>query len=95
MSGFSIEKKMDENDVARMLADERVRREVDCILVELALNEDINQVLPCDENSRIKGAYAHFNDAIFEHDGSARRRNKLRFAAAAIIGMLINTEWGK
>ena len=46
--GFSIEKKMDENDVERMLADGRVGCAVQNILVELARAEQLHPVWPAD-----------------------------------------------
>ena len=93
MSGFSIEKKMDGNDVERMLADERVRKEVDCILVELARAEQLHPVWPKVELDGVHIAGDQLLKAIFADGGSERRRRKLRTTAAMCIRQLIKTEW--
>ena len=93
MSGFSIEKKMDENDVARLMADERVREEVNCILVELARAEQLHPVWPKVDLDGVHIAGDQLLEAIFADGGSERRRRKLRTTAAMCISQLIKTEW--
>ena len=92
MSGFSIEKKMDEIDVARMLADKRVRRELNCILVELARAEQLHPVWPDNDGEAVDIIEEQLIDAVFVgHPGEARTR-KIRSTAAVCIRYLINTE---
>ena len=93
MSGFSIEKKMDENDVERMLADERVRKEVDCILVELARAEQLHPVWPSGDDDGFGIIDAQFEAVLWADSGSDRQRHKLHATAAMCIRYLINTEW--
>ena len=95
MSGFSIEKKMDVIDVARMLADERVRKELNCILVELARAEQLHPVWPEDEASGLGIIDAQFEAVSWANSGSDRQRHKLHATAAMCIRQLINTEWKK
>ena len=95
MSGFSIEKKMDENDVARLMADERVRKEVDCILVELARAEQLHPVWPKSEDAGLEIISAQFEAVSWANFSSERLRHKLHATAAMCIRQLINTEWKK
>ena len=95
MSEFSIEKKMDEIDVARMLADKRVRRELNCILVELSRAEQLYPVWPEDELKGVHIAANQILEAICADRGSERRRHKLHTTAAMCIRQLVNTELDK
>ena len=92
---FSIVKKMDENDVARLMADERVRKEVDCILVELARAEQLHPVWPENDSEAVSIIEDQLIDAVFVgHPGEART-HKIRSTAAMCIRYLISTEWEK
>ena len=92
MSGFSIEKKMDEIDVARMLADKRVRRELNCILIELTRAEQLHPAWPADEADGLGIIDAQFEAVSWANSGSERQRHKLHATAAMCIRQLINTE---
>lgn len=102
MTTFSIEKRMDELDIAKMLEDERVPEAINDILLAIAIDEHTRPLWPEFPMDQMYAILNEWKDTMLaardfkQGDLSAEMyRARLAMLAGVVLRAMVNVEVGK